>query len=147
STGRARRPSCRCRRRSCRSEVAAQPSGARPVSLRALDDEPEASIYSGQAVSDRNARYAIVVTDGDSRRDWLTAGEAYSAVVLGAIADGLAFSPMSDLVEIVAARSTLRRMLGGVGWPAMVVRLGVADGPAGAARSPLRPTADVLEVT
>ncbi|GGM54154.1 Acg family FMN-binding oxidoreductase [Dactylosporangium sucinum] len=128
------------------AEVAAQSSGVRPVSLRALDDEPDASIYSGQRVTDRNARYVIVVTDGDSPRDWLTAGEAYSAVVLGAIADGLAFSPMSDLVEVVAARTTLRRMLGDVGWPAMVVRLGVAAASRGAPRSPLRPTADVMDV-
>jgi hypothetical protein len=53
---------------------------------------------------------------------------------------------MSDLVEIVAARTMLRRMLGNTGYPAIVVRVGVPGREAPAPRSPRRPSASVVEL-
>ncbi|GAA2635623.1 NAD(P)H nitroreductase [Dactylosporangium fulvum] len=123
------------------------PSGARTVPIRNFTGGDEnASIYSGAEVADRHARYGVVVTEGDEPREWLTAGEALSAVLLTATADGLATSPMSDLVEIIAAREALRRTLGNVGHPAIVVRVGVAGRGATGPRAPRRDSEAAVEL-
>lgn len=103
-------------------------------------------LHSTNDIEDQYARYGIVVTDGDGPGDWLTAGVSLSAVLLTAAGEHLATSTMSDLVEHETARSTVRRMLGGVGYPAIGVRIGIpADGTA-PAQAPRRPAADVVEV-
>ncbi|GGM68129.1 Acg family FMN-binding oxidoreductase [Dactylosporangium sucinum] len=121
--------------------------GLRPVPIRdftAAGYVP--AIYSDADVTDREARYGIVVTDGDGPADWLRAGVTLSAVLLAATAEGLATSAMSDLVEEPTARVTLRRMLGNVGHPAVGVRIGVpAPGPL-PRRAPRRPAAEMVEV-
>ncbi|MDG6109972.1 nitroreductase [Dactylosporangium aurantiacum] len=101
--------------------------GPRPVPIRDFTGTAadQVSVYAGGEVADRHARYAVLVTRGDLPRDWIAAGEALSAVLLTAVGDGLAASPMSDVVEVPAARAMLRRMLGDVGHPAMAVRIGV----------------------
>ncbi|GAB3826633.1 Acg family FMN-binding oxidoreductase [Dactylosporangium cerinum] len=101
--------------------------GPRPVPIRDFTGTAagQVSVYAGGDVADRHARYAVLVTEGDLARDWLAAGEALSAVLLAAVGAGLGASPMSDLVEVAPARAMLRRMLGEVGHPAMVVRIGV----------------------
>ncbi|MET7418741.1 nitroreductase family protein [Dactylosporangium sp. NPDC005555] len=117
-------------------------SGPRTVPIRDFTGTAERpSVYTGGEVADRHARYAVLVTRGDLPRDWIAAGEALSAVLLTATGDGLAASPMSDLVEVEPARTVLRRMLGDVGHPAMVVRVGV-PGRAGAAPEPPRRSSD-----
>lgn len=67
-------------------------------------------------------------------------------MLLTAAGDGLAASPMSDLVEVVPARAMLRRMLGDVGHPAMVVRIGVPGRAEPAPVSPRRPSVAAVEV-
>jgi hypothetical protein len=66
-------------------------------------------------------------------------------VLLTATAEGLATSVMSDLVEVPATRLLLQRTLRGVGYPAIVVRIGVAGQP-GAPRAPRRNSAEMVEV-
>lgn len=105
-----------------------------------------ASITSRVDVNDRYARYGVVVTDGDDRHDWPAGGVTLSAVLLTATAERLATSAMSDLVENEVARRTLRRMLGGVGCPAIGIRIGVPTPGAPPPRAPRRPPADVIEV-
>ncbi|WP_432971455.1 Acg family FMN-binding oxidoreductase [Dactylosporangium sp. CA-233914] len=148
----------------CRSELAAwvrrpgegddgvpldtvAPPGARPVPLRDFTGTGGGpSITSEVDVGDREARYGVVVTDGDGPNDWLTAGVALSAVMLTATAEHLATSAMSDLVEREVSRRTLRHMLGGVGYPAIGLRIGVpAAGPA-PPRAPRRPAIEIVEV-
>ncbi|MFG2041861.1 Acg family FMN-binding oxidoreductase [Dactylosporangium sp. NPDC048998] len=123
------------------------PAGARPVPIRDFNATgmiPGAS--SDADLADREARYGIIVTDGDGPADWLTAGVALSAVLLTATADRLATSAMSDLVENEAARIMLRRTLGNVGYPEIGIRIGMpADGPM-PPRAPRRPPAEVIEV-
>ena len=80
--------------------------------------------------TDRGTVFAIVFTDGDESRDWLAAGEALSDVWLTLTARGLAASPISEVVEVVQIRQTLRRLLGGVGYPAIALRVGVPADPA-----------------
>ncbi|MEV0135959.1 nitroreductase family protein [Dactylosporangium sp. NPDC050688] len=123
------------------------PVGARPVPIRDFTGaDPGPSIYSGIDVMDRNARYGVIVTDVDEPAGWLVAGEALSAVLLTATAEGLATSAMSDLVENSAARVMLRRMLGNVGHPAIGVRIGVPGHGAAPPQAPRRPAKDAVEV-
>ncbi|WP_433605947.1 Acg family FMN-binding oxidoreductase [Dactylosporangium sp. CA-139114] len=123
------------------------PLGARPVPVRDfIAAGTQAGISSRMAVADRQARYGVVVTDGDGPVDWLTAGVTLSAVLLTATAEHLATSTMSDLVENEVARGTLRRMLGGVGYPAIGIRIGLPGSGAAQPRSPRRPAAEVIEV-
>ncbi|WP_433606569.1 hypothetical protein ACQP2P_30405 [Dactylosporangium sp. CA-139114] len=90
--------------------------------------------------SDRGTVYAIFVTDGDEARDWLAAGEALSDVWLTLTARGLAASPISEVVEVAGVRNALRGLLGGIGNPAVAMRIGVPvqedAPPATARRSP-----------
>lgn len=123
------------------------PLGARPVPVRDYTGtDPGPSIYSGIDVADRNASYGVIVTDIDEPAGWLAAGEALSAVLLTATAEGLATSAMSDLVENSAARVMLRRMLGNVGYPAIGVRIGLPGRGAVPPQAPRRPAMEVVEV-
>ncbi len=85
--------------------------------------------------TDRGARYAILAGDNDDPGGWLRAGEAMSAVLLNAVENGLAVSPMSDVAEVPGSRAMLRGLLSGIGHPFLVLRIGVAE-PAG----PVPPT-------
>jgi Nitroreductase family len=121
---------------------------ARPVPIRDFRAaEPEHStIFDHPALVDRFAEYAVLFTDGDQPLDWVHAGEALSGVLLTATFEGLATSMMSDLIEVESAREGLRRLLAGVGWPILVLRIGYASRnatPIGTA--PRRPTTGTSE--
>jgi hypothetical protein len=105
----------------------AGPRAARPVPVRDFTAAgPETStVHDTVPDGDRFARYLIVHTDGDGPEAWLAAGEALSAVLLRAASAGLAASPMSDLMEVPASRSLVSGLLGGVGHPAIAVRVGM----------------------
>ncbi|GAA3277134.1 nitroreductase family protein [Dactylosporangium vinaceum] len=121
--------------------------GRRKVPLRDFTATGYPSgLHSTNDLDDQHARYGIIVTDGDGPGDWLTAGVALSAVLLTATAEQLATSTMSDLVEHGTARHTVRRVLGGVGYPAIGVRIGVPADDTLPARAPRRPAAEVIEV-
>lgn len=124
------------------------PTAARPVPIRdfTATGADRSTIHDPLPPADRAARYAVLFTDGDERADWLGAGEALSAVLLTATAQGLATSPMSDLIEVPAARQQLRIMLGGIGHPALVLRIGMPFMAAGPTASPRRAPADVVEI-
>jgi hypothetical protein len=92
------------------------PRDLNPAALPALDPGPG---------SDRGTVYVILVTDTDEPRDWLAAGEALSDVWLTLTARGLAASPISEVIEVVPVRQALHRLLGGVGHPAIAMRVGV----------------------
>jgi nitroreductase len=79
--------------------------------------------------TDHGALYALIFTDEDTPLAWLHAGEALSAVLLAATATGLGTAPISDVTELAVTREQLRRMLSGIGYPQMAVRIGHA--PAG----------------
>ena len=113
-----------------------------------LDDWTNRPPASGDGVpaepADRFGRYAVLFTGADDRGAWLAAGEALSAVLLTAAIERLAVSPMSDVVEVPATRQRLRELLGGIGYPALALRIGMpADAPARAA-APRRPAAETI---
>ena len=76
---------------------------------------------------DSAAVYAILHGAGDDPADWLRAGEALSAAWLAATEHGLTMLPLSAPTEVGATRETLRRLLSGVGYPYIAMRLGAAD--------------------
>jgi nitroreductase len=92
------------------------------------------ALFDGQAMpagtqTDHSAVYAVVFTDEDSPLDWLACGEALSAALLTATANGLGTAPMSDVTELTVTREQLRHLLADVGVPQLAVRIGHA--PAG----------------
>ncbi|WP_433219878.1 Acg family FMN-binding oxidoreductase [Dactylosporangium sp. CS-047395] len=96
---------------------------------------------------DNAAHYAILYGEGDERPDWLAAGEALGELWLTATGRGTAVLPLSSPIELDFTRVALRRMLGDVGWPYLVLRLGVADPEhAGPPHTPRLTAADVIEV-
>ena len=61
---------------------------------------------------------------GAERDDLLTSGEAPSALLLLATADGLATAPLSDAIEVEWPHQLLRGLLAGIGEPHLVIRPG-----------------------
>lgn len=117
----------------------------RRVPVRRLALDPRAGADSG-AGHDRGATYAILFGATDGPADWLRAGEALSAVLLTAAGHGLAGTPMTDVVEVPAARRLLRPLLAGRGQPYLALRLGVAvPTPSGPPVTPRRPAQDAIE--
>jgi hypothetical protein len=82
----------------------------------------------------------VLATDGDSRRHWVSAGQALQRVLLTATWLNLATTPISQPVEIPAVRRLLTDTRTGK-WAQLVLRVGYGR-PATA--TPRRPLAEVL---
>jgi nitroreductase len=96
---------------------------------------------------DSAAVYAILYGDDDAPQRWLRAGEALSAGWLEATELGVSVLPLSAVVEVVRTRHVLRRLLGNIGYPYLVLRLGHADPDhAGPPHTPRLPAEQVMEV-
>ena len=98
------------------------------------------------AGTDHEAAYAVLAGDADEPLAWLRAGEATSAVLLAAVSADLAVSPMSDVAEVPATRALLRGLLAGIGYPFLVLRIGVAEQSAGVPATARRNAADAIDV-
>ena len=97
---------------------------------------------------DACAQYAILYGVNDDPRAWLEAGEACSALWLTATEWTIAVLPLSAAVETPAARHALRRILGGIGYPYLAFRLGIADpNQAMQPRAPRLAAAETVELT
>lgn len=96
---------------------------------------------------DSAASYAILYGSDDDPRAWLEAGEAFSALWLTATELSIAVLPLSAAIETAAQRHALRRILGGVGYPYIAMRLGIADPDrAGSPRTPRLAPSETVEV-
>lgn len=97
---------------------------------------------------DRAAVYALLFGDEDERDSWLRAGEALSAAWLAATRLGVSMLPLSGVVEVEGTRQNLRQLLAGLGFPYLVLRLGIAD-PAHAAppHTPRLPAEQVVDTS
>jgi hypothetical protein len=96
---------------------------------------------------DNAASYAVLYATGDEPADRLSAGEALSALWLTATEHGVAVLPLSSPIEVPHTRHELRRLIGDLGFPHMVVRLGTVDaGPDGPHRTPRLPNEQVVEI-
>jgi nitroreductase len=85
---------------------------------------------------------AVVSTSHDEPPHWLAAGQALSAIALGATARGLSVSFYDAPVEDPTLRGQVARAAGVEGHPQLLLRLGHGEG---AAASPRRSLDDVLE--
>jgi hypothetical protein len=70
----------------------------------------------------------ILGTPGDDTRSWLEAGMALGWLLLRATSAGVVAQPMTQPVEVPAARIRLSQALGLVGHPQMVLRMGHGSG-------------------
>jgi hypothetical protein len=107
-----------------------------PRTVPVRDFTPGAPGSTSAVPADRYGRYAVLFTDADDPGAWLAAGGALSAVLLTATIERLAVSPMSDVVEVPVTRQRLRGLLGGIGYPALALRIGI---PGGAPAPPAAP--------
>lgn len=102
----------------------------------------------GRNVSVRDATLAldapylgVLGTVGDTPRDWLAAGQALQMILLIATANGISASFLNQPVQVPRLRARLRSLLGGTGFPQMVIRMGVTWE---AVATPRRPLHDVV---
>jgi hypothetical protein len=94
---------------------------------------------------DRAGTFVVLYGPGDGRLDWLRAGEAMSAAWLVATAIGLCVLPFSAPIKSPAARQSLRRTLGDLGHPYLVMRLGQPPGLTVTPRSPRLPLDQIMQ--
>lgn len=94
---------------------------------------------------DEAAAYAVVFGAGDTPVDWLRAGEALSAGWLDAVDHGLTLLPFSAPTEIASTRLLVQRLVAHVGYPYLVVRLGVATADT-VPDTPRLPAGETLDV-
>jgi hypothetical protein len=85
---------------------------------------------------------AVIGTDRDDPPAWMAAGQAMSAVLLQATADGLATSFLSQAIEVDTLRPRLATLAGGGAFPQLLLRVGYPSRPSRPA--PRRPLSDVL---
>jgi hypothetical protein len=113
-----------------------------PVRDYARGDTPGLTAGDG---FDLGAEYVVLFGSADQPGDLLRGGEALSALLLGATADGLATAPLSDTIEVEWPRRLLRGLLADVGEPYLVVRLGYGEPAEELPPAPRRPPEDVIE--
>jgi nitroreductase len=125
------------------------PAGESQTTVPARDFGHPGSLAM-DAGHDLAAIYGILYGPEDSEEHWLKAGEALSAAWLTATELGVSLVPMSAAVEVDATRAELHRMLAGVGYPYLALRLGIADphhaGPPHTPRLPAEQTIDTDQV-
>lgn len=115
-----------------------------PVRDYAPDETPGLPVGEG---FDLGAAYVVLFGLTERPGDLLRGGEALSALLLEATADGLATAPLSDTIEVDWPRQLLTDLLAGVGVPYVVVRLGYGDSAEPVPPAPRRRAEDVIEVS
>ncbi|WP_067537069.1 Acg family FMN-binding oxidoreductase [Nocardia crassostreae] len=84
-------------------------------------------VESAVAATVESSRMLLICTASNDLRAWLRAGESTSAVLLEATARGLATCPVTEPLELAETRERIRTaLLGDLGYPQLIVRLGWA---------------------
>jgi hypothetical protein len=117
----------------------------RRVPVRDFAPDATAGLAVGDEV-DRGAAYVVVFGMTDQPVDLIRGGEALSALLLKATAEGLATAPLSDAVEVTWPRHLLRDLLSDIGDPYVVVRLGYLDSEEPLPPAPRRDAAEVIKI-
>jgi nitroreductase len=90
---------------------------------------------------------AVLLTESDTPREQLAAGEAMMRLMLRADIAGLASCPLSQAVDLLAFRARIQTLMGWSGCPQMMLRLGYPPrNRPPLRRSPRRPISDQLVV-
>ena len=71
---------------------------------------------------------AMLTTRGDTRADWLTAGQALQRILLRGSAANLSAAFHTQALEVPELRDFIRARFCGGAHPQMIMRMGVADG-------------------
>ena len=121
----------------------AVPAAGRIVPPREFSLGVERGLHPGPG-TDRGAAFAVLTANRDDERGWLHGGEALSAVLLTATANGLSTAPISDVIEVGATREALRRILGTDRYPYLALRTGYGPSTADIPVTPRRPAAEVV---
>ena len=95
---------------------------------------------------DKGAAYVVLFGMTDRPIDLLRGGEALSALLLKATAEGLATDPLSDAVEVTWTRHLLRELLSDIGEPYVGVRLGYLSSAEPLPPAPRRDPAEVITI-
>ncbi|HME46720.1 Acg family FMN-binding oxidoreductase [Mycobacterium sp.] len=94
-----------------------------------------------------HSRIVVLSTYDDSRDNALRAGEVLSTLLLECTAAGLATCTLTHMMEVNASRELVRRLVGRVAEPQVLIRVGRApESAAPPPRTPRRPLADVLQI-
>ncbi|GAA1636883.1 Acg family FMN-binding oxidoreductase [Catellatospora bangladeshensis] len=95
---------------------------------------------------DDAATYAILYGYADDPRAWLRAGQALSDIWLATTAMNIALLPFSAAVEPPRTRELVNRLLIGIGYAQLAIRLAIPDPTQGdAPRTPRLPTTETIE--
>ncbi|GAA4562837.1 Acg family FMN-binding oxidoreductase [Planotetraspora kaengkrachanensis] len=94
------------------------------------------------ALSSETGLVTVLTTTGDSREDWLVAGQSLQRVLLHASAYGLSAAFHTQALEMRDLREFIRRHVCGGTFPQMILRLGFALDDTSSVR---RPASEVLE--
>ncbi len=117
-------------------EHEAVPAGRRFPSIHGPSRQPD--------VAEDRSRIVVLTTKADSRLEWLQSGEALSMLLLDATACGLATCSLTHLTEMPQSREIVRNLMGGIGLPQIVIRVGTAPHNDSDERTPRRPLMDVF---
>jgi hypothetical protein len=99
-----------------------------------------------RAADDTTAVFAMLYGQGDKRHDWLRAGEALSAAWLTATEHGDSVLPLCAPAQVLSTRQALQRMVAGIAYPFLMLRLGVIDSAdPGLPHAPRLPTGQTIE--
>ena len=124
-------------------------AGVRPelrrVPIRDYDPSGSQAQPAGDA-HDQGTAYVILFGRSDTPAELLRGGEALSALLLRATADGLSTSVISDAIEAEWPRTLVRGLLAGIGEPYVVVRLGYLPDSSPPPATPRRDPRDVITV-
>lgn len=91
--------------------------------------------------------FVLSTAHEDARLDVLRCGEALSAVLLEATVAGLATCTLTHMTEVMPSRDIVRQLIGQIGSPQLLIRIGVAPtSPQPLPVTPRRPLADILAV-
>ncbi|HEY0000921.1 MAG TPA: nitroreductase [Actinoplanes sp.] len=123
-------------------ETAVRPE-LRRVPVRDFAPDTTTGLAAG-AAHDQGAAFVIIFGDNDQPSSLLSGGEALSALLLLATADGLSTAPISDAIEVAWPRHLLRGLIADIGEPYLVVRLGYTTSTEPLPASPRRPADDVI---
>ena len=92
-------------------------------------------------LADASPLLAVIGTEGDWALPWLRTGEALARVLLRAESESLRVAYLNQPVEVPALRASVGELVGRVGSPQLILRIGYgASGPV----TPRRALSDVL---
>jgi nitroreductase len=95
---------------------------------------------------DERPLIAVVFTHFDAPLDHLRAGQSMMRLMIEADVAGLASCPLSQAVDFAAFRTRVQGLMGWIGYPQIMLRVGYPGGPASElVRTPRREPAAVLD--